>query len=78
MSTWLVVWFVVGLVTTVVLVAFLVSLGRHGLVLGRSARRFGEEIGPLAGEISREGARASERAAGLRWPAAAGRNRRRR
>jgi hypothetical protein len=72
-STWLVVWFVVGLVTTVALIALGLALGRHALILGRTARRMSEETGPLAREISELGARASEKASGLQPPGGASR-----
>ncbi|HEX9300477.1 MAG TPA: hypothetical protein VF968_10155 [Actinomycetota bacterium] len=62
MSTWLVVWIVLGAVSTLALAALVVALGRHVLLLGRTARRFQEEIGPVAEEVAREGARASEHA----------------
>ena len=53
MSTWLVVWFVIGLVTTVVLIAFFIALGRHAVVLGRSAKQMQEAVRPIADDISR-------------------------
>lgn len=53
MSTWLVVWFVLGLVTTVALIAFFIALGRHGVVLGRSAKQMQEAVKPIADDISR-------------------------
>jgi hypothetical protein len=40
----------------------LIALVRHVLVLGRSLRRFQEEVTPLAEEISSQGQRASSRA----------------
>jgi len=43
-------------------VAFVLALGRHVLILGRTARRFQAEVSPIAEEIAREGARASEHA----------------
>ena len=68
MSTWLVVWFVVAIVSTIAVIAFLVALVRHVLVLGRSARRMQEAVAPLADEIARAGQRASDRAASLEPP----------
>jgi hypothetical protein len=67
-STWLVVWLVVGLVTTAALVATAVWLVRHVILVGRSLGQVQEELGPLTEEISRESARGSERAASLRMP----------
>ena len=60
MSTWLVVWIVLGAASTLALLAFVLALGRHALILGRTARRFQEEIGSAADEVARERARASE------------------
>ncbi len=73
MSTWLIWWFVIALVTTLVIVVVIVGLVRHALVLGRAAKRFQEEVGPIANEIGVEGDRASGRAAGLR-PSGLGRD----
>jgi uncharacterized membrane protein len=60
MSTWLVVWIALGAVSTLVVLAFVIALGRHVLILGRTARRFQEEVGAAADEVARERARASE------------------
>ncbi|MGZ8579703.1 MAG: hypothetical protein ACXWW9_00290 [Actinomycetota bacterium] len=65
MGTWLVVWFVIGIVSTLAVLAFLIALIRHLLVLGRTARRMQDEISPIAQEISAEGSRASDRASRL-------------
>lgn len=62
MSTVTVVWFVIALVTLAAVIAVLIALIRHALVLGRSLRRFQEEVTPLAREISAQGDRASARA----------------
>jgi len=62
MLTWLVMWIVLGAVSTVALLAFVLALGRHVLILGRTARRFQAEVSPIAEEIAREGARVSEHA----------------
>lgn len=63
MGTWLVVWFIVGILSTVAVLAFLIALIRHLMVLGRSARRMQDEVTPIVQEISAYGARASGRAA---------------
>lgn len=64
MGTWLIVWFVIGIVSTLAVLACLAALIRHLMVLGRTARRMQEEIAPIVREISqgtgRAGARASE------------------
>lgn len=78
MSTWLVVWLVVGLVTLVAVAAFAIFLVRHVLILGRTAGRMQDELAPLAQEISRESARAGDRAANLRMPSKGKRPTRRR
>jgi len=62
-DTWLVVWFVIGIVTTIAVLAFLIALIRHLLVLGRTARQMQEELSPVVQEISVQGTRASDRAA---------------
>ena len=53
-------WFVVGIVSTVAVLACLIGLLRHLLVLGRTVKQLQDEVRPIADEISRE--RASERA----------------
>ena len=68
MSIWLVVWFVVGIVATVALVAFLLALGRHALILGRTARQAQDAIAPLADHIARGAGRALTRTQGFRMP----------
>jgi len=65
MSTPAVVWLVVGLVTTVAMIAVLIGLIRHLLVLGRSLRGFQEAVTPLAEEISAEADRAAGRTSRL-------------
>jgi hypothetical protein len=67
-STWLVVWLVVGLVSTAALAAFAIWTVRHITLLIRTMGRLHEEFMPIAEEISREAARGSERATGLRMP----------
>lgn len=68
MSIWLVVWFVVGIAATVALVAFLLALGRHALILGRTARQAQDSIAPLADDIARGAGRAATRMQGFRVP----------
>jgi hypothetical protein len=60
-----IVWLSVGLVTTLAMIAVAIGLVRHVLVLGRSLRRFQEEITAVSREITRESDRASRRATGL-------------
>jgi hypothetical protein len=67
-APWIAVWLVVSALTLVFLVAFGVSLARQVLLVGRTARRLGEEAAPLADEISREAGRASDRAAHVQPP----------
>jgi uncharacterized membrane protein len=74
MSTWLVVWIALGCVSTLVVLAFVLALGRHALILGRTARRFQEEVGSIADEVARERARASEHADRLRRAQRTGRS----
>ncbi|HXF35575.1 MAG TPA: hypothetical protein VNO17_00150 [Actinomycetota bacterium] len=64
MSAPVVVWVVVGLVTTVAMAAVLAGLVRHVLLLGRTAGRFRREVGDLAREVGEEAARAAGRSPG--------------
>ena len=64
--SWVFVWLLLGIITTMVVVVFAISLGRHGLIVGRTARRFREEVGPLAAEVGQGGTEASDRAERLR------------
>ena len=72
MSSWLAVWFLVAIVSTLAVIACLVTLVRHMMILGRTARQLQETLAPLADEISREGGRASDRAASLHVPGRGG------
>jgi hypothetical protein len=67
-STWLLVWFVIGIVTAVAMVAFALALVRHVLLLGRTARRMQDEIAPIANDITSGVDRASTKASSLRPP----------
>jgi hypothetical protein len=69
MSTWLVVWLVITLLSILALGAVLIGLVRQALVLMRSVSRFTEEVGPMAAEIGREGERAADRGSKLQPPA---------
>ena len=66
MSTWILVWFIVALVTTVALIAFGIAMVRHLILVGRTARQMQDEAQPIVEELSREGQRASRHAAQLR------------
>ena len=68
MSAWLVVWLVLTALSVLALIAVLSGLVREALVLGRSLRRFSEEVAPLAAEIGREGDTAGRRASELSPP----------
>jgi len=59
------VWIIVGVVSTLAIAVVLVGLVRHVLLLGRTLRRFQEEVQPIAEDIAVEGERASSRAGGL-------------
>jgi hypothetical protein len=58
MAPWLVVWFVVGIVSTVAVLACLIGLMRHILVLARTVQLLQDEVQPIADDLSREGQRA--------------------
>ena len=68
MSTWLAVWLIVAIVSTVAVIACLVALVRHVLILGRSARELQQAVTPFADAITAGGRRASERASSLELP----------
>lgn len=61
MTTTALVWFVIGLLTIVAVLALLIPLVRHLMLLGRAARRFQEEVTPIAEDISAMSDRASNR-----------------
>ena len=65
METWLVVWLVVGLLTTAALLVMLAFLVRHAILLGRTAGRLREELQPIFDETAAASARAADTAAGL-------------
>jgi hypothetical protein len=65
MDPWLVVWLVVGLLTTVALLAMIGFLVRHVILLGRTAGRMQEELFPIADEVAAASARAADEVAGL-------------
>ena len=71
MEPWLVVWLIVGLVTTAALLVMLGFLVRHVILLGRTASRMQEELQPITEELAAKSARAADRAAGLSGRAAA-------
>ena len=56
------------------LLVFVVALARHAVIIGRTARRFQEEVGPLAAEVADEGAKTSDRAGRLGLPRTHGRS----
>ena len=65
MSPWLVVWFVVGIVSTVAVLACLIGLLRHMLILGRTVRQLQEEVRPIADDLAKERQRASAHVAAI-------------
>jgi uncharacterized membrane protein (DUF106 family) len=65
MAPWLVVWFVVGIVSTTAILAFLIALMRHLLVLGRTMKRLQDELQPIADDVAREGQRAGAHASAI-------------
>jgi hypothetical protein len=65
MGPWLVVWFVVGIVSTVAVLACLIGLLRHMLILGRTVRQLQEEVQPIADDLAKERQRASAHVAAI-------------
>lgn len=70
MSVVAVVWLIVGLTSTVAMMAVLIALVRHLMVLRRALGRFQDEVGPVAEDISAGSQRASDRTTRLSsgWP----------
>ena len=68
MNPWLLVWIIASGVSIALLCIFLASMGSQLLQLTRAARRFQEEVAPLASDISRGANRASERVSSLPTP----------
>jgi hypothetical protein len=59
MTPWLVVWFVVGILSTVAILACLIGLIRHVLVLARTVKQLQEEVRPITDDLAEERHRAS-------------------
>jgi hypothetical protein len=68
MSIWLLVWIIVSGVSIAALCVFLASMGSQLLQLSRAARRFQEDVAPIAAEISRGSTRAGDRISNLQAP----------
>ena len=68
MNPWILVWLIVAIVTTSALIAFGIALGRHALILGRTVKRFQDEVQPVAEEIAEGSNRASAKAASMQVP----------
>ncbi|MGH2597433.1 MAG: hypothetical protein ACRDH7_15945 [Actinomycetota bacterium] len=65
MASWLVVWFVVGIVSTLAILACLIGLVRHVLILGRTVKQLQEELQPITDDLAQEGQRAGEHLAAI-------------
>ncbi len=59
MAPWLVVWFVVGIVSTAAVLACLIGLVRHVMVLGRTVQQLQDEVQPITDDLARERERAN-------------------
>jgi len=68
MSTWLLVWIIASGFAIALICLCLAFLGYHAVQVARAARRFQEDVGGLAAEISRGSRRASERVSRLPAP----------
>jgi hypothetical protein len=66
--SWAFIWLLLGILTTAVFLIFAVALGRHAIIIGRTARRFRDEVGPMAQDLSRDGSETADRAQALRMP----------
>ncbi len=65
MAPWLVVWLVVGIVSTMAILACLIGLIRHVLVLGRTVKQLQAEVQPIADDLAKEGQRAGAHASAI-------------
>lgn len=74
MSSVAIVWLVVGLTSSLAMLAVLIALVRHLMVLTRALGRFQDEVQPVAEEIATESQRAGERTSQLSHPAQLGRS----
>jgi len=52
MSTWVTVWFVIGLISATAVVVCVVGLAKHVVVLSRTVKVFQEEVSPVAADIA--------------------------
>ena len=68
MSTWILVWLVLTILSIVALGALLIGLVRQALVLSRSLSRFTHEVGPLTSEIGDQTDRVAGHGADRRGP----------
>jgi hypothetical protein len=66
-STWILVWFFMAGISSLTVIIVLVALIRHGLSVGRTAKRFQQEIGPLTDQLQTLSARAGERSSQMRF-----------
>jgi hypothetical protein len=64
-APWLVVWFVVGIVSTAAILACLIGLIRHVLVLARTMKQLRDEVRPIADDLARQGQRAGAHASAV-------------
>jgi len=67
-ATWIGIWLLIALLSVMAIAIVVVGLGRHVLIVGRTAAQARDELAPMAEEISREGTRAAERAQNLKVP----------
>jgi hypothetical protein len=64
-STWIFWWLVISILTTIAVMIVLIALARHAMVVGRSAKRFQEEVGPLADRLNQQSAEISRKTSKL-------------
>jgi len=64
--SWVFLWLLLAIASTLVFVVFALSLARHAVIVVRTARRFRDEVGSVAEDVSRAGSAASDRAQGIR------------
>jgi hypothetical protein len=67
-NVWILCWFVIAVLSTLVVIVCAVALVRHILLLGRTAKQAQDEIQPIVDDIARQGREASAKTASFQVP----------
>jgi hypothetical protein len=73
MSTWVTVWFIVGLLAATAVGVCIAGLVKHIIVLNRTLKVFQEETAPITADIAAGSSRATSVASNLKPPSRSGR-----